>query len=61
MGGRMTYLGEFEQVVLLAVVRLAGDAYGTNIRREIEARGGRTVSIGAAYATLDRLVDKGYL
>ena len=57
----MTYLGEFEQVVLLAVVRLAGDAYGTNIRREIEARGGRTVSIGAAYATIDRLVDKGYL
>ena len=61
MGGRLTYLGEFEQVVLLAVVRLAGDAYGTNIRREIEARGGRSVSIGAAYATLDRLVDKGYL
>ena len=57
----MTYLGEFEQVVLLAVVRLADEAYGTNIRREIESRGGRTVSIGAAYATLDRLVDKGYL
>lgn len=61
MGGRMTYLGEFEQVVLLAVVRLGRDAYGTSIRREIEARGGRSVSIGAAYATLDRLVDKGYL
>ena len=61
MGGRLTYLGEFEQVVLLAVVRLAAEAYGTNIRREIEARGGRSVSIGAAYATLDRLVDKGYL
>ena len=57
----MTYLGEFEQIVLLAVVRLARDAYGTSIRREIEARGGRSVSIGAAYATLDRLVDKGYL
>jgi PadR family transcriptional regulator, regulatory protein PadR len=61
MGGRMTYLGEFEQVVLLAVVRLAAEAYGTNIRREIHARAGRAVSIGAAYATLDRLVDKGYL
>jgi PadR family transcriptional regulator, regulatory protein PadR len=61
MGGRLTYLGEFEQVILLAVVRLAPDAYGTNIRREIAARGGRAVSIGAAYATLDRLVDKGYL
>jgi len=57
----MTYLGEFEQVVLLAVVRLAQDAYGTTIRREIETRAGRAVSIGAAYATLDRLVDKGYL
>ncbi len=42
-------------------MRLAADAYGTSIRREIEARGQRTVSIGAAYATLDRLVDKGYL
>jgi PadR family transcriptional regulator PadR len=61
MGGRQGYLGEFEQIVLLAVVRLEHDAYGTNIRREIEARGGRAVSIGAAYATLDRLVDKGYL
>ena len=61
MGGRQTYLGEFEQVVMLAVVRLGADAYGTQIRREIEARGGRAVSIGAAYATLDRLVDKGYL
>jgi DNA-binding PadR family transcriptional regulator len=61
MGGRVTYLGEFEQVVLLAVVRLGADAYGTTIRREIEARGGRASSIGAAYATLDRLVEKGYL
>lgn len=61
MGGRVTYLGEFEQVVLLAIVRLGEDAYGTAIRREIEARSGRWVSIGAAYATLDRLVSKGYL
>ena len=61
MGGRQTYLGEFEQVVLLAVVRLQDDAYGAAIRREIEARGARAVTIGAAYATLDRLVDKGYL
>jgi DNA-binding PadR family transcriptional regulator len=61
MGGRVTYLGEFEQVVLLAIVRIGEDAYGTAIRREIEARSGRWVSIGAAYATLDRLVAKGYL
>ena len=61
MGGKVTYPGEFEQVVLLAVVHLGSDAYGASIRREIEDRGGRTVTIGAAYATLDRLVEKGYL
>jgi PadR family transcriptional regulator, regulatory protein PadR len=61
MGGRQTYLGEFEQIVLLAVLHLDTDAYGARIRSEIETRGGRTVSIGAAYATLDRLVEKGYL
>lgn len=61
MGGRQSYLGEFEQIVLLAVVQLKESAYGASIRRQIEERGGRPVTIGAAYATLDRLVDKGYL
>ena len=61
MAGRVSYLGEFEQVVLLAVAHLGDEASGSTIRREIEARSGRWVSIGAAYATLDRLVDKGYL
>jgi PadR family transcriptional regulator PadR len=61
MAGRVSYLGEFEQVVLLAIVHLADEAYGTTIRNEIEARSGRWVSIGAAYVTLDRLVEKGYL
>jgi DNA-binding PadR family transcriptional regulator len=61
MAGRMGYLGEFEQIVLLAVVRLGEDAYGTAIRREIEGRTGRSVTIGALYVTLDRLVEKGYL
>ena len=61
MSGRQSYLGEFEQIVLLAVVHLKADAYGANIRREIEKRGSRPVTIGAAYATLDRLVSKGYL
>jgi DNA-binding PadR family transcriptional regulator len=61
MGGRQSYLGEFEQVVLLAVVHLGSEAYGAGIRRQIAERGGRAVTIGAAYATLDRLVDKGYL
>ncbi|HSC26783.1 MAG TPA: helix-turn-helix transcriptional regulator [Vicinamibacterales bacterium] len=61
MAGRSAYLGEFEQVVLLAVVRLKDGAYGTNIRREIETRTGRRVTIGAMYVTLDRLAEKGYL
>lgn len=55
------YLGEFEQVVLLAVVRLGKSAYGVPIRREIEERTGRQTSVGALYATLDRLESKGYL
>lgn len=56
---RGDYLGEFEQVVLLALARLGTDTYGMRIRREIEARTGRAVSIGAVYATLDRLLGKG--
>ena len=59
--GRGEYLGEFEQIVLLAVARLGDDAYGMEIRREIEQRTERLVTIGAVYATLDRLEDKGYL
>lgn len=61
MGGRQSYLGEFEQVVLLAVARLKADAYGMSLRTEIVERTGREVAIGAMYATLDRLVAKGYL
>src|SRR5437763_9323287 len=55
------YLGEFEQIVLLAVLRLGDDAYGVPIRREIEKRGGRKVTVGALYSTLDRLEAKGYV
>lgn len=55
------YLGEFEHVVLLAVLRLNDQAYGVTVRREIEARTKREVSIGAVYATLDRLEAKGYV
>jgi DNA-binding PadR family transcriptional regulator len=61
MGGRVSYLGEFEQVVLLAVARLKNDAHGMGLRAEITGRSGRASSIGAVYATLDRLVAKGYL
>jgi len=53
------FLGEFEQIILLAVLRLADDAYGMEVRREIETRTGRDASIGAVYATLDRLESKG--
>ena len=61
MGGRAGYLGEFEQVVLLGVARLGRDAYGMRIRAEIEQRGDRKATIGAVYATLERLQAKGYV
>lgn len=55
------FLGEFEHVVLLALLRLVDNAYGVSVRQEIEQRTGREVSIGAIYATLDRLERKGYV
>ncbi len=54
-------LGAFEELVLLAVAHLGGQAYGMQVRREIERRSGREVAIGAVYATLDRMQQKGYL
>ena len=54
-------LGEFEQIVLLAIVRLAPQAYGAALRIEIEERTGRSVAIGALYTALDRLERKGYV
>jgi DNA-binding PadR family transcriptional regulator len=53
------FLGEFEQLVLLALLRLQDEAYGMAVRREIADRADRDVSIGAVYATLDRLEEKG--
>ena len=53
------FLGAFEEIVLLALVHLEDNAYGMTIRREIEDRSGRAVSIGAVYSTLDRLESKG--
>jgi DNA-binding PadR family transcriptional regulator len=61
MSPTRVFLGEFEQLVLLAVVRLEGAGYGVSLRRELERRTGRSVSIGALYATLDRLERKGYV
>jgi PadR family transcriptional regulator, regulatory protein PadR len=55
------YPGEFEQIVLLALLRLGKNAYGVPIRHEIEHRAKRAVSIGALYSTLDRLEAKGYV
>lgn len=55
------YLGEFEQIVLLALLRLGKSAYGVPVRREIEQRTRRDVSVGALYSTLDRLEAKGYV
>jgi PadR family transcriptional regulator, regulatory protein PadR len=55
------YLGELEQLVLLAVARLHPNAYGTTIRQELERRAERSLAIGALYAALDRLVSKGCL
>lgn len=55
------FLGEFEQLILLAVLRLGDDAYGVTIRREIEECGGRESSLGAVYTTLDRLEQKGWV
>jgi PadR family transcriptional regulator PadR len=54
-------LGEFEQIVLLAVLRLKAEAYGVSIRTEIAERTGREPTSGALYTTLDRLEKKGLL
>lgn len=53
------YLGEFELLVMLAVLRLGDGAYGVPISREIEQHSGRDVAFGTVYATLERLQEKG--
>jgi PadR family transcriptional regulator PadR len=55
------HLGEFEHIVLVAVLRLGSGTYGAAIRREIEARTKRSLTVGALYRTLDRLEAKGYV
>lgn len=61
MSEKIDYLGHFEEIVLLAVLRLREDAYGAKIRQKVAEATKRDVSIGAIYATLDRLERKGYL
>jgi PadR family transcriptional regulator, regulatory protein PadR len=55
----MGYLGEFEQLILFALLQLGDDAYGVTIREAIEERTGRAVSAGAIYTTLGRLEERG--
>lgn len=52
-------LGSFEEQVMLAVIRTASEAYGMSVRRELERVTDRAVTVGAVYATLDRLEAKG--
>ena len=54
-----SYLGEFELMILLAVVHLGEEAYGVPISRELEGNRGRSVSVGSVYAALERLETKG--
>jgi len=58
---RIGYLGEFEQMVLLIVARLNGDAYGISILEELEDRTGRKASVASVYAALDRLARQGHV
>jgi len=56
-----SYLGEFELMILLAVIRLGEGAYGVPISRELEAHRGREVSVGSVYAALERMEAKGLI
>lgn len=57
--GKTGVLGTFEELVLLALLHRRDEAYAVPIRRELSARTGTEVAMGAVYATLDRLQDKG--
>jgi PadR family transcriptional regulator PadR len=54
-------LGEFEELVLLAVCILSGEGYGVSVKREVESHTNRTILLGAVHITLYRLQDKGWL
>ncbi len=59
MADQILSLGEFEEIVLLAVRHLGNNAYGVPIRQTVEKARGRTTAIGAIYTTLERLEQKG--
>ena len=54
-------IGELEQLILLAILRLGAEAYGLSIARALESHAGRRLSRGALYTSLDRLETKGFL
>jgi len=56
-----TYLGEFEEIVLLTIAILYNEAYGLAIKKELEHQTGRKISMGAVHAACNRLQDKGFL
>ena len=58
---RRTYLGEFEEIVLLTVAVLGEGAYGVSITNELDEQSGRSVSLSAVHAALQRLEEKGML
>lgn len=61
MPNKESYLGELEHIVLLAILKLKGEAYGMTVRELLETLIGREISIGALYATTDRLERKGLI
>ena len=54
-------LGEFEQVLLLALMRIGAESGGNDIRMEIESRTGRVIAPGALYTAMDRLEQRGHV
>ncbi len=54
-------LGSLQQLVMLAVLRLPGEAYGAQIQLMLEETAGRTVTIGSIYVTMDRLESRGFV
>jgi len=61
MANRQSYLGEFEHCVLLSIVHLKSNAYGVTIRQHLKETIDRDVTLGALYATIERLEKKGFL
>ncbi|CAA9272701.1 MAG: Transcriptional regulator, PadR family [uncultured Cytophagales bacterium] len=58
---RRTFLGEFEEIILLVVAASATEAYGVSVWEELQQQTGRTITLSAVHTTLYRLEDKGFL